>query len=95
MSIKHTRAIIDAIHDGSLAQADTQTDPTFGFSVPTSCPSVPDEILIPRNTWDDPDAYDAQAQKLTGLFAEHFEQYADVAGAEIAAAGPSPEGVAQ
>jgi len=93
--LKYTRGIIDAIHDGSLAQADTQTDPTFGFDVPTSCPEVPNEILIPRNTWDDPEAYDAQAQKLTGLFAEHFEQYADIAGQEIAAAGPTTASVAQ
>lgn len=89
--LKHTRSIIDGIHDGSLAQAETQTDPTFGFSVPTSCPSVPDEILIPRNTWDDKSAYDAQAEKLTGLFAEHFEQYAEGAGEEVAAAGPSTQ----
>ncbi len=93
--LKYTRGIIDAIHDGSLAQADTQTDPTFGFSVPTSCPEVPNEILIPRDTWDNPEAYDAQAQKLTGLFAEHFEKYADIAGEEIAAAGPSPESAAR
>lgn len=92
--LKYTRAIIDAIHDGSLAASDMQSDPTFGFNVPTTCPNVPDEILIPRNTWDDKAAYDKQAEKLTGLFAEHFEQYADIAGEQISAAGPNPKSIA-
>ena len=89
MPLPHTRSIIDAIHDGSLAAAPAQTDPTFGFAVPTECPEVPSEILIPRNTWDDKAAYDAQANKLAGLFADHFETYEDAASDEIAAAGPT------
>jgi phosphoenolpyruvate carboxykinase (ATP) len=91
MPLPSTRAIIDAIHNGSLSQAEMQTDPVFGFSVPTTCEGVPDEMLIPRATWDDPAAYDKQAQKLVGLFREHFEQYEGDAGAEIAAAGPTLE----
>jgi phosphoenolpyruvate carboxykinase (ATP) len=89
MPLKHTRAIIDAIHDGSLLDAPTETDPAFGFEVPTTCPGVPSEMLLPRGTWDDPAAYDEQADKLVGLFADHFETYADTAGEEIAAAGPT------
>lgn len=89
MPLPHTRSIVDAIHDGSLAEAPTETDPTFGFEVPTRCPDVPDEILIPRNTWEDGEAYDRQARKLAGLFADHFETYRDVASEEIAAAGPT------
>ncbi len=89
MPLQHTRSIIDAIHDGSLTDVETQTDPTFGFEVPTACPEVPSDVLIPKNTWDDPQAYDQQAQKLAGLFAEHFEKYEDGASEEIAAAGPT------
>ncbi len=89
MPLPHTRSIIDAIHDGSLIAAPSQTDPTFGFEVPTECPAVPSEILIPRNTWDDKQAYDEQAKKLAGLFADHFEKYEDAASDEIAAAGPT------
>jgi phosphoenolpyruvate carboxykinase (ATP) len=89
MPLPHTRSIIDAIHDGSLAEAPTQTDPTFGFEVPTECPEVPSEILIPRNTWDDKEAYDEQAKKLAGLFADHFEEYEDAASDEIVSAGPT------
>ncbi len=88
MSIAHTRAIIDAIHDGSLEQADTVTDPIFGLAVPTSCPRVPPEVLIPANTWKDKDAYQAMAEKLAGLFHDNFRTFADQASEEILAAAP-------
>ncbi|MEN0063412.1 MAG: phosphoenolpyruvate carboxykinase (ATP) [Myxococcota bacterium] len=88
MSIAHTRAIIDGIHSGALAEAPTQTDPVFGFEVPTSCPNVPDEVLLPRQTWSDPEAYDAMAKKLASLFQENFEQFADGASDAIKGAGP-------
>ena len=48
ISLKHTRAIIDAIHDGALATARTERHPIFGFDVPTDCPGVPRDILWPR-----------------------------------------------
>ena len=66
MKLKLTRAIIDAIHSGELAKAKTEQDPVFGFAVPTACPGVPAEILIPRNTWADKASYDATAKKLAG-----------------------------
>ena len=88
MSIKHTRAIIDAIHDGSLAKASTTEDPIFGLAIPTRCANVPDEVLIPKNTWKDPAKYDQTAKKLAGLFHENFKKYADQASREILSAGP-------
>ena len=88
MSLKYTRAIIDAIHDGSLAEAPTETDPVFGLEVPTACAGVPAEVLIPKNTWSDKAAFDTTAAKLAGLFSTNFKKYADAASAEIAAAGP-------
>jgi phosphoenolpyruvate carboxykinase (ATP) len=89
MKLKLTRAIITAIHSGELARADTVRDPVFGFDVPTSCPGVPSEILIPRNTWNDTASYDATARKLAGLFGNNFSKYADGASPEVAAAGPT------
>jgi len=86
--LKYTRAMIDAIHNGSLLEAPKTTEPVFGLSVPTECPDVPNEILMPRNTWDDPEAYDEKAEHLVGLFNEHFEKYEDEAAPEIAEAGP-------
>ncbi|MEQ1634930.1 MAG: phosphoenolpyruvate carboxykinase (ATP), partial [Planctomycetota bacterium] len=50
MSLRYTRAILDAIHDGSLAKAETVTDPVFGLIVPKTCANVPAEILNPKNT---------------------------------------------
>jgi phosphoenolpyruvate carboxykinase (ATP) len=88
MSIAHTRAIIDAIHSGALDDAATVTDPVFGVAVPTSCPGVPDAVLVPKNAWADPAAYDAQAHHLAGLFHANFEKYADQANAELKAAAP-------
>jgi phosphoenolpyruvate carboxykinase (ATP) len=89
ISLKHTRAIIDAIHSGTLATAKTQRDPTFGFEVVTDCPNVPSEILIPRNAWADKSLYDATARKLAALFKENFTAYEPGASAEVKAAGPA------
>ncbi|MEM0964487.1 MAG: phosphoenolpyruvate carboxykinase (ATP), partial [Bacteroidota bacterium] len=94
MSLEHTRAIIDAIHDGSLAQAPTVEDPIFGVAVPAECPGVPSEILTPRNTWADPDAYDHQAAKLAQLFVDNFEAFEDGSSSAIRNAAPRiPEAV--
>ena len=88
MPLSVTRAIIDAIHAGALADAPTERDPLFGFDVVTACPNVPSEMLLPRGTWADKAAYDATARKLVGLFQENFKNYDAGAGAEVRAAGP-------
>ncbi len=88
IKLSYTRAIIDAIHSGALAEAPTRTDPTFGLEVVTSVPEVPDEILVPRDTWAEPEAYDDTARKLATLFRDNFERFADLAGAEVREAGP-------
>ena len=89
ISLKHTRAIIDAIHDGALAKAKTERDPIFGFDVPTECPGVPRDILWPRGVWADPSAYDTTARKLADLFRENFKKYESGVSAEIKAVGPA------
>jgi phosphoenolpyruvate carboxykinase (ATP) len=88
MSLRYTRAIIDAIHDGSLASAPKVKDPIFGLAVPTRCANVPDDVLIPKNTWVDKAAYENTARKLAMLFHENFKKYADHASEAIRAAGP-------
>jgi len=75
IKLTFTRAIIDAINSGALATAKTQPDPVFGLSVVAECPHVPEEILIPRNTWADKSAYDAVARKLAELFRNNFKPY--------------------
>src|ERR1700736_5496288 len=75
IKLASTRAIIDAIHSGALVKAKTQRDLVFGFDGVTECPNVPAEILIPRNVWADPAAFEATAKKLAGLFIENFRKY--------------------
>ncbi|MDX1663869.1 MAG: phosphoenolpyruvate carboxykinase (ATP) [Candidatus Promineifilaceae bacterium] len=88
INLEYTRAIVDAIHSGALDDVETVVDPVFGLEVPTSCPGVPDEVLMPRNTWDDPQAYDKQAQHLTSLFHKNFEKYKEGSSQTIIDAGP-------
>lgn len=87
ISLKHTRAIIDAIHSGALATARTERDPVFGFDVVADCPNVPRDILLPRRAWTDTGAYDATARRLADLFRENFTKYEAGVAAEIKAAG--------
>ncbi|RMG18910.1 MAG: phosphoenolpyruvate carboxykinase (ATP) [Planctomycetota bacterium] len=88
MKLSYTRAIVDAIHAGTLREAATVEDPVFGLAVPTECPDVPADLLQPRSTWADPSAYDAQAAKVAALFRENFKTYESGVPAEVAAAGP-------
>ncbi len=88
MKLGFTRAIVDAIHSGELVRARTQSDPIFGLEVVTECPNVPAEILIPRNTWADKDAFDQTARKLAGLFIENFKRFEDGVSDAVRGAGP-------
>jgi phosphoenolpyruvate carboxykinase (ATP) len=90
IKLTQTRAIIDAIHAGALRLAPTREDPIFGLHVPTSCPGVPAPALIPRTTWDDPEAFDRTAARLAAQFRQNFAQYADRASEEVHQAGPRP-----
>ena len=88
INLKYTRAIVDAIHDDELVRQDYITDPVFGLEIPTKCRHVPDNVLIPKGTWADTDAYHEAAAKLAKLFHENFQQYSDVAGDETKNGGP-------
>ncbi|MEX2435235.1 MAG: phosphoenolpyruvate carboxykinase (ATP), partial [Balneolaceae bacterium] len=83
IKLKITRAIIDAIHAGTLNNSETKQDDVFGFEVPVECKNVPSDILIPRNTWDNKDAYDEQAKKLGTLFNKNFKKYEEDSSDEI------------
>ena len=88
MSLPHTRAILDAVHSGELDGVQTAKDETFGFQVPTSCPNVPSEVLIPKNAWSNKAAYEETSKKLAQLFVDNFAKYADQASDAIRNAGP-------
>lgn len=88
MKLSYTRSIIDAIHSGELENVDYVADPIFGLAIPTSCPNVPSDLLIPKNTWKDGAAYDKQAEKLANLFIKNFEKYKEGSSEAIINAGP-------
>jgi phosphoenolpyruvate carboxykinase (ATP) len=72
MSIAHTRAIVRAVVQGRLHGVPTHRDPIFGLQIPDQVPDVPREVLDPRSTWSDADAYDKQAKKLKAMFEENI-----------------------
>jgi phosphoenolpyruvate carboxykinase (ATP) len=75
--IKQTRAMLAAALNGSLDDVATVVDPVFGLQVPVSCPGVSDELLNPRQTWNNLAEYDVQARKLAKMFVDNFQQFAD------------------
>jgi len=78
IDLDYTRAIVNAALTGELDKVKTQTDPVFGLAVPTEVKGVPAKVLNPRETWQDPAAYDAQAKKLARMFRENFEKIGNV-----------------
>jgi phosphoenolpyruvate carboxykinase (ATP) len=88
MKLAHTRAMVRAALAGELDDVETATAPFFGLQIPTRVPGVPSEVLNPRDTWADPAAYDEQAKKLAGLFAENFKRFADRVDESVRSAGP-------
>jgi phosphoenolpyruvate carboxykinase (ATP) len=89
MKLSYTRAVMDAINAGQLSDAPTEKDPFFGFNVVTSCEGVPAEMLLPRTSWTDKEAYDAAAKKLATLFIENFKKYEAGVESDVLAAGPT------
>lgn len=88
ISLKNTRAIIDAIHDGSLAKEEYENFPTFDLALPKNVNNCDPSILNPRNAWKDKADYDQSLKKLAGLFVKNFENYKKDSSAAIINAGP-------
>ena len=88
ISLKYTRAMITAILNGELEKVDFTKHLVFGLNMPNSCPNVPSEILSPRNTWKNKNAYDDKANELADAFNANFAQFADNANQEILDAAP-------
>ncbi len=88
MNITHTRNMARAAINGDLDNVETVIDPIFQVAVPVSVPGVPDEVLFPRNTWADQDAYDEAARRIAAMFHENFAKYADGVSEGVRNAGP-------
>ncbi|OED42305.1 phosphoenolpyruvate carboxykinase (ATP) [Chromatiales bacterium (ex Bugula neritina AB1)] len=89
ISIRDTRAIIDAILNGEIDKAETRQIPVFNLEVPVSLPGVSDGILDPAQTYEDPTEWESRARDLAAQFIENFVKYTDNAeGRSLVAAGP-------
>lgn len=88
MKLSYTRAMVHAALEGELNSTETTIDEIFGLSIPLHVPGVPDDVLVPRNTWTDKEAYDEAAKKLATQFHDNFAQFS-YASDDIKEAGPA------
>jgi phosphoenolpyruvate carboxykinase (ATP) len=88
INLRYTRAMITAALNGELNKAEFKQQPVFGFMMPTTCPGVPAEMLDPKNTWQDKEAYDKKAINLALQFLQNFEKYSTGLSNEILQAAP-------
>ena len=87
MKLPLTRAMVTACLNGELEKSEFVRDPIFNVMVPTTCPGVPDEVLVPEKMWEDKAAYQQTARKLAELFRANFAKYKNMP-QEVIEAGP-------
>jgi phosphoenolpyruvate carboxykinase (ATP) len=85
MSIQHTRALVRAALDGSLAKVEYRTEPYFGLSIPAAVPGIPAEVLDPSKSWADKAEYDRMAKVLIARFEENFKEFQASVGEDVMA----------
>lgn len=88
MKLRYTRAMVNAAIVGNLDGVPTKKHPIFNLRVLQNCPYVPSSLLNPKNTWEDPEAYDAQARKLADMFKENFKRFENDVSEAVRQAGP-------
>ncbi|MBP6209092.1 MAG: phosphoenolpyruvate carboxykinase (ATP) [Anaerolineales bacterium] len=88
ISIKYTRALLNAALEGKLNTVQFKKDPIFGFEVPQSCPNVPDEVMNPATSWHDQKEYDRRYKDLAMRFIQNFAKFTDGTPQEVIDAGP-------
>lgn len=88
ISIKYTRALLNAALDGSLLKSKFKTDMVFGFQVPTSCEGVPSDILDPAGSWKNGDEYMKKYRQLASRFVDNFKKFEQGCPPEVVQAGP-------
>jgi len=88
MKLPYTRAMVGAALRGDLDQVPVRKDEVFGVAVPVVCPGVPEGVLDQRGTWQDTASYDAQADRLAGMFRENFRQFEGEVSAQVRRAAP-------
>ncbi len=88
ISIRHTRALLNAALSGALLDVEYYTDPIFGFEVPKTCPDVPDSVLFPAESWPSRDEYRKKYRQLAARYIDNFKKFAPDCPPEVRAAGP-------
>ncbi len=88
ISIRHTRALLNAALTGKLNDVTYKKDPIFGFEVPEHCPDVPDDVLSPSSSWHDKKEYDRRYSDLAMRFKQNFGKFEDGTPQEVLEAGP-------
>ncbi|GAB4465332.1 MAG: phosphoenolpyruvate carboxykinase (ATP) [Anaerolineales bacterium] len=88
ISIRYTRALLNAALTGKLDHVPYKTDPVFGFEMPMECPDVPSEVLDPSSSWADKKEYERRYRDLAMRFKQNFAKFEDQTPKEVIAAGP-------
>ena len=91
ISIKYTRALLNAALDGKLQNVKFVKDDVFGFEIPTECEGVPSDILQPSSLWKNKDEYYKKYKELAAAFVKNFEKFKDGCSEEILNAAPKVE----
>jgi len=88
INIKHTRNMLNAVLDGKLEKVEYRMDKLFGFSVPSACPGVPDDVFEPSNAWGDKEEYWKKYDALAARYIENFKLFAKGVPREVINSGP-------
>jgi phosphoenolpyruvate carboxykinase (ATP) len=88
MKLKYTREMISSALEGKLDNVEFEQHPIFGLAMPVECENVPSEVLNPRNTWKDKEAYDKKAKTLADSFQKNFAKFEKQANDEIMSGAP-------
>ncbi len=91
ISIRHTRALLNAALEGLLDDVEYYTDPVFGFQVPKTCPEVPEDVMYPERAWHNKDEYWKRYRQLAGRFIDNMKKFEAETPREVIAAGPKVE----
>ena len=93
ISIRHTRALLNAALTGKLDQVEYYMDPVFGFEVPKTCPGVPENVLEPWSSWPSREEYDKRYRDLAQRFVENFKRFEDETPRDVVEAGPRVQNI--
>ncbi len=91
ISIKHTRALLNAVLNGDLLDVEYYEDPVFGFQVPKTCPGVPEGVLYPAKSWASEAEYHRKYAQLAARFIDNFKKFAPDCPPEVLTGGPRIE----